>query len=181
MALDHFKMSGPSPQIAEPEEKYHRSYLGLQTMNPNCSWDGELPRADCVVCYSKKSSHFRGFGKKKRKKRNGALCHGIFSTLPKTHMFPSPYKLLNSIYPLFDIIRQLKAYLYEFSITPPVTTCHDTSTHRESRLSWWHWLILLLRVPFSCLVLIECNSLLVPLHQIRQWSLRWPAGAQRWG
>lgn len=37
MALDHFKMSGPSPQIAEPEEKYHRSYLGLQTMNPNCS------------------------------------------------------------------------------------------------------------------------------------------------
>lgn len=36
MALDHFKMSGPSPQMAETEEKYHRSYLGLQTMNPNC-------------------------------------------------------------------------------------------------------------------------------------------------
>lgn len=37
VALDHFKMSGPSPQMAETEEKYHRSYLGSQTMNPNCS------------------------------------------------------------------------------------------------------------------------------------------------
>lgn len=45
-ALDHFKMSGPSLQMAETEEKYHRSYLGLQTMNPNCSWDEGLPRAD---------------------------------------------------------------------------------------------------------------------------------------
>lgn len=36
MALDHFKMSCPSLQIAETHEKYHRSYLGLQTMNPNC-------------------------------------------------------------------------------------------------------------------------------------------------
>lgn len=54
MALDHFKMSGPSPQMAETEEKYHRSYLGLQTMNLNCCWDRELPRAGCVVCHSKK-------------------------------------------------------------------------------------------------------------------------------
>lgn len=45
-ALDHFKMSGPSLQMAETGEKYHHSYLGLQTMNPNCSWDEGLPRAD---------------------------------------------------------------------------------------------------------------------------------------
>lgn len=36
MALDHLRMSGPSPQMAETEGKYHHSYLGLQTMNPNC-------------------------------------------------------------------------------------------------------------------------------------------------
>lgn len=54
MALDHFKMSGPSPQMAETKEEYHHSYLGLQTMNPNCCWDRELPRAGCVVCHSEK-------------------------------------------------------------------------------------------------------------------------------
>lgn len=66
-ALDHFKMSGPSLQMAETEEKYHRSYLGLQTMNPNCSWDGGLPRADCVVLslIKKNSPRFRGLRNKK--------------------------------------------------------------------------------------------------------------------
>lgn len=64
VALDHFKMSGPLSQLAETKEKYHHSYLGLQTMNPNCSWDGELPRADCVVCHWKENLPFIKIWKK---------------------------------------------------------------------------------------------------------------------
>lgn len=170
-------MSGPSPQMAETEEKYHRSYLGLQTMNPNCCWDRELPRADCVVCHSKKKS--LDVVLKKHRIMGLSVIPYIFSVLPR-NTTPNVKTICTlSVTAGVCINRCLKAYIYEFST---VQSSHKLSrTRGRSRPSWWHWLIPLLRVPFSCLVLIECNSLLAPLHQIRQWSLRWPAGAQRWG
>lgn len=148
-------------------------------MNPNCCWDRELPRADCVVCHSKVFP-FGWIWWKENKKKHDALCP-VRVCFQSTKIIWSPNHNKYSVYSVTAavyITRYLRASLYKFTSTqsfePQAITTHAGTDRRMlidkkgSRLSWWHWLILSLRVPFSCLVLIECNSRLAPLHQIRQ-------------
>lgn len=96
-ALDHFKMSGPSLQMAETEEKYHRSYLGLQTMNPNCSWDEGLPRADRALLSLIKKKQSPTF----------KLCGNKNNTLKSKHHF---FKLFSALANLSDLTNSLYSW-----------------------------------------------------------------------
>lgn len=181
MALDHFKKC-----LAHP-----RKWLRLKKSTTAVIWGCKQwiqiaaetescpERTVWFVTQKKKKKKSLDVVLKKHRIMGLSVIPYIFSVLPR-NTTPNVKTICTlSVTAGVCINRCLKAYIYEFST---VQSSHKLSrTRGRSRPSWWHWLIPLLRVPFSCLVLIECNSLLAPLHQIRQWSLRWPAGAQRWG
>ncbi len=95
MALDHFKMSGPSPQMAETEGKVPPQLSGVANNESKLLLRQRAAQSGLCGLSLRKSSLFRAFGKK----CGSVLYHGVFSA-QKPHKSSGHHKHHNSMYPL---------------------------------------------------------------------------------